>query len=252
MKKSILILFMCISLTAQAQQKAGDRFSLAGTVLDQKEGLIYLRYYDSDGKFVSDSTNLKKGKFSFAGKIKTPTVAYLLSQNSFSDVFLEPVAMSGTFPKDDFWKATIRGSKTQDLFADLEREKAAIKIKYQNIIDLWTAEVRGERRKEKTDSLREHLAPYFKETNQADYAFMDKYPQSYITPYLLKMRIADLPIDSLDMYYSRLGEEVQQTSYAKELLKGTSKNCFHPRSIFYVIFLEILICVLIHLSLLSY
>lgn len=204
---------------AQAQQKAKDQFSLTGTVLDQKEGIIYLRYYDSSGEFVRDSANLKEGKFSFTGKIKAPTVASVDIQDSFSDIFIEPVAMSGTFTKDKFPKATVRGSKTQDLYAALEREKAAIEAKYQKTIDLLRGEARGERRKAKIDSLREQLAPYFKEMNQAEYVFMDKHPQSYITPYLLKMRIADLPIDSLDMYYSRLGEEVQQTIYGKELLK---------------------------------
>jgi len=85
--------------------------------------------------------------------------------------------------------------------------------KYKKQLD----SLRTEKDHEKNAEIRERLAPFFNETTHADYVFFHKHPQSYVTAFMLRFHISDLTLDSLQLFYDRLGKKLQQTTYGKEV-----------------------------------
>src|SRR5215212_1707772 len=114
---------------------------------------------------------------------------------------MEPVAMEINVTLNDFRSADITGSQIQKEYAALTKTKKAVEEKYKKQLD----SLRTEKDHEKNAEIRERLAPYFAEMDGKDYEFFNKHPQSYVTVYMMRFHVSDLPVDSLQMFYNRFG-----------------------------------------------
>jgi len=227
-KKQILTILIFTSLAAGAQQKAVNRFVLNGKIKDLDKGMMYLYYSNTSDARVKDSATIDNGKFSFRGKINGPTMAYLVlkedtrNQNNATSFFMEPVVMTVTLPFNKFSDAKFTGSKSQNEFAVLQRKKQKIDERWQVVMD--TLSQVNKRSNVEFQKLKDWvLTPYEAEANEVDHAFFAAYPQSPVTAYLLRFHVSSLPLDSLQMYYDRLGKKVQQTNDGKDLANEIQK-----------------------------
>lgn len=208
-------------------QQSANQFRLNGTIKGQNDGYLYLSYPLEDGTMKRDSAKIINSKFRFTGELPQSTIASLsgktvsrsVSDPNFTMFFLEPASMSISVVANEFKKATIKGSRWQDEYALLNKSKQAIEDKYSRQLD----SLRTERDHEKNAAIRERLAPYFDEQNQADYQFIQTHPHSLVSAYMMRFHVDDLPLDSLETYYNHLGELVQQTSYGKEIAAEIDK-----------------------------
>lgn len=229
MKKAILILLVLSGIFNPAiAQQDNNRFVLNGNLKNQNNGLLLLYYTNADNKRVQDSAVVEDGKFSFKGNISGPTMAYLAlkeekrNQDHSVSFFLEPSVMTVVLPLNKFGDAKFTGSKTENEYATLQTKKQKMQERWQVVMDTLSAV--NKRSNVEFQKLKDWvLTPYQAEAKEIDYAFFAAHPQSPVTAYMLRFHISSLPLDSLQMYYNKLGKKVQQTDDGKDLAKEIEK-----------------------------
>lgn len=223
-KKNFLLLLLAgVSHMVLAQAK--PNFTIKGTLEGKPDGVVMLRYEGAGGKPANASAIVKNGQFTFQGNIAgTVTAQFYYKEEPYNEhhwamLFLEPGTMALTVPFEDFRKATLTGSRTHAEYSGLEQIKAGIEQKYRVQLD----SLRDEPDHEKASEIRERLAPYFEETDQADYRFFDQHPQSYVTLWQLRFHSGDLSIEAQQQYFDKLGPKLQQTSGGKAIAAEIKK-----------------------------
>lgn len=222
MKKIILSIFILATLTVEAQEKQANQFVLNGTLNGVNTGMMYLYYSNDEDTRIKDSAAIVNGIFSFKGEIDEPTMAYLAlkeekrtNKNSVS-FFLEPSEMAVQLLLNKFNDATFTGSKTQDEYAALQAKKNKVEKRWAVVMDTLT-EV-NKRSNVEYQKLKDWaLLPYFAEMKDLDYTFFANHPQSPVTAFELGFHVTTLTLDSLEMFYNRLGKKIQQSNNGKHL-----------------------------------
>jgi thiol-disulfide isomerase/thioredoxin len=172
-----------------------------------------------------DSCLIPDGHFLLKGTLDAPGTAYITlrtpgapadrkkQEANSTMLFLSPASMDLILAEDDFAHARLTGSPSQDEYVTVQEAKQRVEERYKVQLD----SMMNEKDHEKAAAIRERLAPYFAEMAQKDYDFFSGHPQSYVTASLLIYHTADLPLDSLQLFYDRMGEKVQQSPAAKEI-----------------------------------
>jgi thiol-disulfide isomerase/thioredoxin len=208
-------------------------------------GFMKLYYTGADGQPVQDSSRVTNGAFEFHGTIARPTMAYLsgpghvtdMSEGRSTDLFMEPGVMTISLPAGNYRNAVVTGSKTQADYAGLTKQKEAIRkemeplsVKYKKAGEAMLAAVRSKKSEAEIDTLRYRAAaihdqfdPYNERMEQIDYQFFAAHPQSYITAFELRFYVNALSLDSLKLFYDRLGEVVQQSPDGKNVKEEIEK-----------------------------
>lgn len=213
----MLLLWAGISQMVLAQAK--PNFTVKGTLEGKPDGVVVLSYDGAGGKQINTSAAVKNGQFMFSGNIAhTMAARFYYKEEPYNEahgtmLFLEPGKMQLTVPFEDFRKATLTGSATQTAYSGLEQIKKGIEQKYKLQLD----SMRDEPDHEKASEIRERLAPFFEEMDQADYRFFDQHPQSYVTLWQLRFHSGDLPIEAQQKYYDKLGPALQKTAGGREI-----------------------------------
>ena len=223
---TILLLVLSVSFRTVAQ-KSAKSFFIKGQIKGQTQGYIFLTYPGIDGKSVKDSSAISNGKFEFKGNLTGPVMASLygniqsrsVSDPDYTNFFLEPKNIKINVEEKNFKTAKFSGSKLQDEYQSLSRSKSKVEEKYKSKLD----SLRTEKDAEKNAAIRERLAPYFAEMDEQDYIFFDKHPKSYVTAYMLRFHVGDLTLDSLELFYDKLGIALQQTLYGKYINEEIEK-----------------------------
>ncbi len=219
--------------TPEISQK--NNFTLKGTIKGQTEGYLKLSYLSANGKPVKDSSAIVNGTFEFKGELTEPVMAYfsgsVKSRNyddpNLSNFYLEPGMLYLTVTAGDFKNLKLRGSKTQDELYALELTKASVKKElepfstaYQVANDHYIQAMRDKKPetelnelKEKAVAIRERMEPYSDRMGILDLAFIKSHPNSYHAAYILRYKVASMPLDSSKKYYNRLPEEIKRSSY---------------------------------------
>ncbi|MBC9912402.1 TlpA disulfide reductase family protein [Chitinophaga varians] len=214
MKKITTTIIGCMALTAFAYAQEKKPFVLNGKVTDQPNGKLYLMYEDVTGNRNFDSVVLKNGRFTVRGEIVGPAVTYIRSgrgDDSPALVVLMPGSQQFTAAENKLSLGRMSGNNANAGVWELQQEKALIQQKHQSRLD----SLRNEKNHDAAAAIRERLAPFFEENDQADYHYFRKYPTSALTAYMLRYHVADLPLDTLQQYYDKLGAATQHSGFAK-------------------------------------
>ena len=232
---SLLLLFVPLSFAAAAQQP----FTLAGKITGHNSGLIHLAYNGANGARVMDSARITNGAFVFHGHLDGPSNAYLYESSkptsvddpNSTDLFMEPGDMTIDLKQGAFKDAVITGSTSQSEYKTLQDSKKPILDEEKPLVRQWEAAGKAyskavkEKRDDKTlDTLKYHVAalhdqfdPYNDRMAQLDYAFFAAHPQSYVTAYMLQFHTSSLSLDSIELFYKRMGTVLQQSELGKKL-----------------------------------
>lgn len=231
----LVLLLMCLSEITAAQQKS---FAITGTIQGKKDGYMYLGYpVDSSGTYKKDSSVIRNGQFSFTGNMYDPAAHATLSlyrtggnNNKTTDFFLVPGNLHISLDYQDFsGSMTVKGSPVQAQADSLEKSKALINAQTRLINDaylkafaLYKEAVKTENDeavinslKEAADLMKESIDPLKKQARVIDRAFMDQFPTSFVTAYILRWHLPYMTVkEGLDRY-SRLPEVIKHTSLGK-------------------------------------
>ena len=139
------VLTLIVMLTAAAQLKAQQQYTIHGTLGKDKQGIIRLVYENPDNKEVRDSAEVKNGVFVMRGAIAEPAHATLTLNPGASgfgpnddvmDFFLDPanitVASTG-----GMLNATITGGASQTDFARIMVDLNAVGYRGRQIDTLY-------------------------------------------------------------------------------------------------------------------
>lgn len=205
-------LYMLTAFQNLYSQQAEGSFILNGKITGVDNRVIYLSYYDDylqSGKL--DSSFIKNGAFSFSGKLKQPTVAFIKLNKkeaiglNATDIFLEPAKMNIDITLNEFGNAYLSGSKTQNEYEGLRTKGNQIRKNHAQLFDS-----NGYVHKNLAESSAEELGLVYDSLDKIDYVYFSQHPASYLTAYLLQYHVRKLSPDSVAIFYNRLGEELKR------------------------------------------
>ncbi|MCY7291049.1 MAG: AhpC/TSA family protein [Ferruginibacter sp.] len=231
---TVFAVLMYFSQTISAQKSLKKEFVLKGKIVGMETGLVHLEYSNSIKIYKIDSCFLKNGEFEFTGFIDEPTFATFygkvkprsLDDPDITDVVLEPSRMKAYLKSGDFKNAKIIGSKSQTEY----------KLYYYNrigVVKKWSKLFEGlDRARLNSDTatvrkiIEEQFPLYKKETSEVDINFIKKFPNSYVSAFVLVMQKSLLATDSLKVLYSELSNAIQKSvngGIVNEFIKNAEK-----------------------------
>jgi thiol-disulfide isomerase/thioredoxin len=222
-----ILLFATSILTTMAQQTqksvVKNDFIINGKIQGIKEGKVYLSCSDIEGAQL-DSALIKEGRFSFKGKIKEP-LFYVLKvaniQRAQMVFFLERGKVSIEANKDSFYKAVVIGSRSNDqwkewsiIWGKIAMQAGPMYHRLDSVTDKGKKKESPEERKifdSGMKSLSEQL-------NEAVIAFINKYPQSSVGPFIIMDRFINFPDAVMEAKaFSLVGEGGKKSFYGKKI-----------------------------------
>ncbi|HEY8960055.1 TlpA disulfide reductase family protein [Chitinophaga sp.] len=215
----VLSLTLAVGQLANAQKK----FSISGTVSGNAPARYYLQY-NNGTKYVTDSAEVKNGRFSFAGMLLQPApgvVSATLIRNMTGNkkeqayLFLEPAAMTINIDNGDLSTIVMKGSVSNDENVQLEKEKEAATARYQPLLEA----LRNEKDHDKAAAIREQLAPYFNTNSQLSRKFIREHHNSFLSVYLMRFEIGSMTLDSARYYYNSLSTALQKSKDGLDIAK---------------------------------
>lgn len=237
-KKSVTACF-CLIMMAGRLVAAGDpSFSLKGKIQGAKSGYIYLQYQGIDKKGILDSALIRKGAFRFEGQLAHPVMATLFMDREramygegTASFFIEPGELKIKLESGDFENPQLSGSKTHEEYLALKRMQAAEleKLKPLNAehSKLKEAYIEASRQKkdsttlagysEKLENLKEQMRPYSARMREAEDEFIAAHPDSYVSAYLLRYKIAMYSFEKASSIFNSWTKPLQQSSYGQEV-----------------------------------
>jgi thiol-disulfide isomerase/thioredoxin len=229
-------------LLSSGFQRQAQQFTLTGNIKGEDSGEIRLTYMDMNGEQVKDSTMIRDGRFAFSGRISEPVGAALEGavkpdNPKGSDriaFFLDPAGMTIDLQAGDFKGAVITGAPTEDdsralraLTQPIYKEEEPLLQAFRQVDGVYRSALKAKADEATLDSLKykeadlhAQLAPYQARATQAEYAFFTAHPRSYITALRLGLHVHELSLDSLQLFYDRLGAVMQQSGAGKKIEKA--------------------------------
>jgi peroxiredoxin len=225
MKRALLFIFIiCVTTHLFSQKNCNSNFIFNGKVIGEDSGFIHLAYFDSLKKYVNDSCSLNNGSFQFKGIIKGTTRATFYGNRrsrsvddpNWTEIFLEPGEMKATVKVNEFKKAEITGSKSQNDFEIFNNKIDSLNAKWKNTFDALDNAKSVNDTSKVQKIYDEQLPQYQNQSSRVTLNFIKEFPNSDISGYLLFNEI-NLSLDSLKFYYSLLSPSVQQSFYGNNV-----------------------------------
>ncbi|WP_439505129.1 redoxin domain-containing protein [Sediminibacterium sp.] len=238
----IISFFVCES---NSQNISLNRFKLDGEIKNCDSGFVILGYINKAGKRISDTGQIKNGKFTFFGEISEPTFATISGVKKivdFKDInsvdfFIEPIQLLVKLDANNYSDAKLVGSKTNLEFKALIKSLDSLEKKYfllnRKIIQekkaYVTARTNHSRLKHEqyTNVLIGRLQKKNIESRKVIIKFIKHHPNSYVSPYFFYSLANQLPLDSAKKIYYSFSENIQNSSnglFIKELFQQKEKN----------------------------
>lgn len=231
MKSTILslsvLLFLIISCTSKIVKKDKE-FVLNGEINGQDSGQIFLQYMH-DSIWQTDTTEIKKGKFVFEGKISEPSKARLRAGDDPNrvEIYIESGVMKITLQKDKFAECKMTGSKAQDdlvllkkmvepIYSMLEMQKKQMS-NLQDSIKNSNNEHRRLQLEKKVEEIDQQWSITRESLNSTWLKFILENPKSYVAPDYLYMLEAneEILLDSLKSIFNGLDNSIQKCRIGK-------------------------------------
>lgn len=237
------ILTLIVLLTGYQLQ--AQQFSIKGKIIGQKTGILTLSYTGSDGSYTLDSAVIKDGLFEFKGALNEPVMAFFsgeVKSRSMDDpnaatFFIEPGQLTLDVKMNDFKNLVLRGSKTQDEYRALEKLKEPILQEMKPVSDAFQkvneAYMRAKEDhkpdseldalKEKVNLERDKFQPYRERQAKIELAFIASHPNSSLSAYLLRWKVASMSLNEARESFAKLSEKIKQSLYGKDVQKEIRK-----------------------------
>ena len=223
----------CFSQTSSSSLK--NTFTLNGQVTGRDTGRMILIYQDSTNNWISDTTWLKNGKFTFEGSIDQPTRG-ILGDPKFVNggevnsvgIFIEPKKMAVQLVEGDYENADLKGSDVQDEYKVFLNEEIKVKLKWKEITDEYdklitliysneTVSTKSENQNEKLGRLRLKINQRDQEIEDIKYMFIAQFPNSYFSAYLLSFFQKRPSLEFQKAAYEKFSEQIKNSRHGKYL-----------------------------------
>lgn len=212
------------------QSVDSNSFILTGRIADRDTGIAVLYYTDPEIGNNMASAVLINGRFKFTGKVNRVCDAHLwtdTSNHNFSDrsvvrFLLEPGNIDISYNDGN---ATIKGSKAQAEKESFEKQNPDLiipKKQFQDKIDSLYKFLKlrpDSRIREKIDALYAKISFIDARIKPIDLEYIRTHPDSYLSGFLLSTYTRKLPLDTLQVYYSLLSDDVKSSGEGNKIIK---------------------------------
>lgn len=232
-----IILSLLCSFPAITQQKS---YAVNGKINAADGKWLYISYRDEMDKTVIDSAMVSNRRFRFSGTIPSAIMVYIYcktcGESKFTRLFIDPAEMQLTLDTTNFEKAKLTGSRTQQEYEILQnameyiyRDIRPIQARYEASNDVYIAANKRGASIDELDSLAritksidKEFDPLRRSLAKEERVFSNTYPESVVTAYNINSGKAGIKLDSLQVYFDRMGTETQLNIYGKSI--GTYIN----------------------------
>jgi peroxiredoxin len=212
---------LCVGAQPVTKTAGKTTYTVSGKLEALQDGKIYLAAMDGAGKL--DSVQAKNGRFTFKGAVAEPMfyILRLPGQNGGKGFFLEPGNITITGHKDSLYNARVEGSGSQKEFEEWGKTWRAIAAQagpmYRRL-DSATAHGKVKESKEERKIFDDGMESLSVQTYAAVSAFVKKYPQSPVGPFIISDRYINYPdAERLAGSFALLGEGARQSYYGKKI-----------------------------------
>jgi thiol-disulfide isomerase/thioredoxin len=233
--KYLLIFSVAISLINKANSQSIDReekFVLNGEIIGKDTGTIILWYFDKDNKGVADTVKLNKGKFHFSGSVNracegilwTDIKNHMYDDPSMIRFLLEPTTMYISFKTSDPSNSIFKGSVSQAEKLKWDKKKSNLISARARIwanvqsLDILFKTNRDSLIEDQMNRLSVEGNSISGKIRTMDMVYIKQHPDSYLSGYLLSIQNGRLSVDSIEMYFNMLANEVKKSSVGHDVL----------------------------------
>lgn len=230
----------CFSQTSPSSSSLKNNFILNGQVTGRDDGPMIFKYQDSTNDWISDTTWLKNGKFTFEGFIDQPTRGILGDPKYVNGgevnsvgIFIEPKKMAIKLVEGDYENADLKGSTVQDEYKVFLKEKNDVNLKWKAITEEFVKllalsnsneidSIEREIAREKLDQLRPKMNKRDQEIENLKYGYIAQFPDSYISAYFLVFFQKRPSIEFQKVAYEKFSHKIKNSrygNYVKDELK---------------------------------
>ncbi|NML38678.1 AhpC/TSA family protein [Chitinophaga sp. G-6-1-13] len=239
--KNNWVLFSLLLPALQAGAQNKQAFTLKGDVKGLPDRYIYLSYAEGANQYKTDSVITRGGKFTFTGMVEQPVQARLYTdkqkamygEGDAASFFIEAAPMQLKSATGKLKGAKLSGSKVQLEQDELEVMRAPVmkqlgplSAAYNKLNTEYSAGMRAKKTeaalkplKDKLEKLKDQMEPHYEAMEKVDKAFIDKYPDSYVSAQLLRFRVSGIPLAEGEACYARMSPEIQQSMDGRDIKK---------------------------------
>ena len=233
MRKMLFAVALLASVVACTSPKH-DGYIVKGNIAGITEGQAVIINNTGQGPVVSDTAEIKNGKFEFRGKVVTPEIFILIIGSSQMPFFLDNSTITITGDIESLDKAEVKGSKVGEAISAINDKKRALQDAFNertHINELLTEyrqmNTTAERRQEIEElyeALRPEIEVLYKEFDKIDSIYITENPSSPYTVMLVyqKDMEGNISIDKLsEMLNIMLAEpELADNRFVVEMAKN--------------------------------
>ncbi|QKJ30657.1 AhpC/TSA family protein [Mucilaginibacter mali] len=225
MKTLLKLSLIFLALTGEnALAQKADQYTLNARLSGAPMDSVQINYQGADG-YKQTTLPIVGQSFTFSGKSVHPTrISLFFKKNGevippqeqyskMKQLYVEPGKLILTGDPSDLATLKLAGSKTQDEQEELDRRTAAAR---SVLIPLNKAYYQ-EKDKDKKEAIKEQMAPYGREIQQAQTAFLFEKPNSVVSLDLMQMEAERMKPADTKRYYASLNAEAKVTEQAKAL-----------------------------------
>lgn len=229
----LLIALITISLPKAVGQTtlAENTFAIKGQIANRDTGLVILWYRNLQNKFYPDSFRLEQGKFKFSGSVNGVCEAMLWTDpknRNFDDstvirFLLEPNIIN-IYKINDTSSAIINGSKSQKEKEEWDYRKSSLLMSKEQCDKTYHI-LNKESKIDNTLILQQQITHLFaridsinEKLRALDLKYINRHLNSYLSVYLLDRHKRKLPVDTLEIFYSRLGNNTKKSTIGNDVL----------------------------------
>lgn len=221
MKRHLISFSLLLLMFSCAYSQDQKKFTLQGSIDNKVTGKLYLIYLSQSRKTI-DSAKIQNGRFVFYGSIDEPVKAELTDDlkmrreeysNYFSDFYIESGQMNLALVNNQFAKAKLTGSKTNDDYQLHSRDVDPIFDK------LFSLEKSIESDSLNANQYLDSLAYYNEKAKEVLFSFIKKHLGSFVAISAVQRLgwCKGISVDSALAIFSSLDQHVKNSSAAQKL-----------------------------------
>lgn len=215
--KKILLPLAALTLIVSACNTA-PKFSIDGTIEGQQTGNVFLIQAKNQTLDTLSKATVTDGKFTLSGQVDSITEAFVVieGKENFSLIFVENTPYTASLNAENPIENKIEGTKNQEvfnqfIFISAERQKEMMEMgeEYQAAMEAQDAEKISEIQN-KSDQL-------YTATSAKENELIKANPDSYVSAFILALKIKRMEYDELKSYYDNLTPSVQASVPGKSI-----------------------------------
>lgn len=228
---TLFLFFVCFMAKGYAQtMRERSQFQIFGRITGKDTGKVVIWYKNPANEGIADTAILHDGQFSFYGNASAAGESLIwtdIQNRDFDDqsvirFILEPGVIHIS-KSAGIRKATITGSPAQ-----VEKDKwdsvnsSLLETKQRCLLTLDSlhklAQQTGRSFKDQIDSVWREKDSLIAVHTRLDMGYIAKYPDSYLSGYLLSKQYKRIPVDSVKLLYTLLADSVKNSAIGEEVL----------------------------------